>query len=134
MTSLNVTRQTLQAENRSWLRGPHGTEPGANPNATLLVSLFTPGTHYPNGFIPSGIVLGKVTATGQYGPYDNTATDGRQTAAGFLFGSQTIDGATVVASGLVIHGFVNPAKLPLQSGTGSLDAPARAELTHIIFD
>ena len=134
MTSLNVTRTTIQAENRSWLRGPHGTEPGANPNVTLDVSKFTAGTHYPNGFIPSGIVLGKITAGGKYGPYDKDATDGRQVAAGFLFGSLTIDGATVVAGGLVLHGFVNPAKLPLQSGTGALDAAARTALTAVIFE
>lgn len=135
MTHLGVTKTTIQAENRAWLRGPHGTEPGANPNVTLSVALFTAGTHYPNGFIPSGIVLGKVTATGLYGPYDSTATDGRETAAGFLFGSLTVPvGIDRVASGLVVHGFVNPAKLPLQSGTGALDATGRTDLAHIIFE
>ncbi|MGG7510902.1 head decoration protein [Plantibacter sp. YIM 135249] len=133
MSSLNVRRTTLQAENRSWLRGPHGTEPGSNPNATLLVSLFTAGSHYPNGYIPSGIVLGKVTASGVYGPYDAAATDGRQTAVGFLFGSQTIDGADRVASGILIHGFVNATKLPIQTGTGSLDAAARTSLAGKIY-
>lgn len=135
MTHLGVTRSEIQAENRSWLRGPHGTEPGANPNVTLLVSLFTAGTHYPKGYIPSGIVLGRVTATGLYGPYDNTATDGREVARGFLFGSLTVPaGIDRVASGLVRHGFVNPTKLPLQSGTGSLDAAARTDLTLIDFE
>lgn len=134
MTSLNVTRTTLQAENRSWLRGPHGTEPGANPNVTLDVSKFTAGIHYPNGFIPSGIVLGKITASGKYGPYEAAATDGRETAAGFLFGSLTVQGTAPIASGLVMHGFVNAAKLPLQSGIGALDAAARVDLTHIIFE
>lgn len=135
MTHLGVTRSEIQAENRSWLRGPHGTEPGANPNATLLVSLFTAGIHYPNGYIPSGIVLGKVTATGVYGPYDSAATDGRETAAGLLFGSLTvIPGIDRVGGAIVRHGFVNPAKLPIQSGTGSLDAAARTDLTLIDFE
>lgn len=128
-----MTRITeFQAEERSWLRGPHGTEPGSNPNVTLLTSLFTKATHYPNGFIPSGIVLGKVTATGVYGPYDPAGSDGREVAAGLLFGSLTVDG-THVSSGLVVHAFVDPARLPIKTGTGSLDADARTDLKHIIF-
>ena len=30
--------------------------------------------------LPAGTPLGKITATGLYGPYDATATDGRETA------------------------------------------------------
>lgn len=133
MTSLNVRRSEFQAEDRSWLRGPHGTEPGANPTVTLLTALFDQAEHYPNGFIPSGIVLGKVTATGVYGPYDSTAEDGREVAAGLLFGSLTVDGDRV-ASGLVIHAFVNADRLPIDAGAGALDAAARTALKHIIFD
>lgn len=76
------TTATYMADSRPWLYGPHGTEPGANPNITLDISAFTPATHYPNGFIPSGTVLGKITATGLYGPYDDAAVDGTQTLAG----------------------------------------------------
>ena len=135
MTHLGVTNTTIQAENRSWLRGPHGTDPGANPNATVLFELFTEADHYPNGYIPSGIVVGKVTATGVYGPYDPSASDGRETAAGFLFGSLTVHpGIDRAASGLVRHGFVNPDRLPIQSGTGALDESAREALTLIDFE
>lgn len=133
MTSLNVNRFALQSENRSWLRGPHGTEPGANASITLDIPAFA-GLH-PNGFVPSGIVLGKITASGKYGPYDPAGLDGTETAAGLLFGSLTVeDGATVVGGALVNHAYVNAAKLPLASGKGALDAAARAELTHIIFE
>lgn len=133
MTSLNVNRFALQSENRSWLRGPHGTEPGANANITLHLPAFA-GLH-PNGFIPSGILVGKITATEKFGPYDPAATDGTETAAGLLFGSLTAEAdATVVGGALVNHAYVNADKLPIQSGKGALDAAARADLTHIIFE
>jgi hypothetical protein len=130
--SFGVTRTTLHSENRSWLLSPHGVD--INSNLTLDVSLFTAGVHYPNGYIPSGIVLGKVTATGKFGPYDNTATDGRETAAELLFGSMTVTpGDTILAGAGYIHGLVGANKLPIQSGPGSLDAAARAELNMIRF-
>lgn len=133
MTSLNVNRFALQSENRAWLRGPHGTEPGANANITLDIPAFA--GLYPNGFIPSGILVGKITASGKYGPYFAAGTDGTETAAGHLFGSLSIEaGATVVGGALVSHAFVNAAKLPVQTGKGALDAAARADLTHIIFE
>lgn len=133
MTDITVRRTTFQAENRSWLLGPAGTEPGDNPAVTLDVSKFTAGTHYPNGFIPSGTVLGKITSGGKYGPYDPTASDGRQSAAEILFGSLTVNGATVLAGAGVHKGEVDPSKLPFPSGTGSLDAAARQQLYLVRF-
>ncbi|MFZ6767769.1 head decoration protein [Undibacterium sp. Di26W] len=35
--------------------------------------------------LPSGQVLGKVTASGKYTKYDNTKSDGTETAAGVLY-------------------------------------------------
>lgn len=133
MTSFNERRTEFQAEDRSWLKGPHGTEPGTNPSVTLLTELFTASAHYPKGFIPSGIVLGKVTAAGVYGPYDPDAEDGRETAAGLLFGSLTPVGDRV-AGALVQHAFVTAAKLPIKTGAGTLDETAREALSHIIFE
>lgn len=37
-----------------------------------------------NGKLFAGTVLGKITASGKYKPYDNDATDGSQTAAAIL--------------------------------------------------
>lgn len=37
--------------------------------------------------IPSGTVLGKVTATGKYVPYSNSASNGSEVAAGILYQS-----------------------------------------------
>lgn len=51
----------------SWLADRHGTD--STESITLDVSAFTSGTHYPNGFLLSGLPLGKITASGKYGPY-----------------------------------------------------------------
>ena len=113
MTDISVVSTGYQVENRSWLISAHGTDPGTNPSVALDLSKFTAGTHFPNGFIPSGIALGKVTATGLYGPYDNTATDGRETAAGHLFSTLGVrTGQTKVGGALVVHGFIRESKLP----------------------
>lgn len=72
MTDISVTTTAYQVEKRDWLLSPHGTGPGTNPVIVLDVSAFTPSVHYPNGYIPSGCPLAKITATGLYGPYSVT--------------------------------------------------------------
>jgi hypothetical protein len=69
MTDISVTTTSWQVEKRDWLLSPHGTDPGTNPVIVLDVSAFTPAVHYPNGYIPSGTNLAKITASGLYGPY-----------------------------------------------------------------
>jgi hypothetical protein len=59
-------------EDRTWLASRHGTD--AARTVTLDMSAFVQGTHYPNGYLPSGIVLGRITATGCYGPYSGTSS------------------------------------------------------------
>lgn len=134
MTFMHVTETAVVAENRSWLPSPHGSEVNANPNITLLLSLFNQASHYPNGYLPSGIVVGQVTATKLWGPYDPAATDGRETAKGLLFGSLPVKaGQKRTAGALVWHGVVDPTRLPIESGTGSLDTAARGDLPAIHF-
>ena len=62
----------------TWLRSDHGISSGLV--RTLDVTKFTSGTHYDatTKVLKSGIALAIVTATGLYGPYDTTASDGRQ--------------------------------------------------------
>lgn len=130
MTSIAVeTVGSYQADDRSWLVGKHGTED--TPSVALDVSAFTANTHYPNGYLKSGIVLGKITATGKYGPYDNAAVDGRETAAGILFSAvkvpDTADTTKDTNGAVLVHGFVIASKL-----TGS-DANAQTDLRLIHF-
>lgn len=138
MTDISVVTTAYQAEKRSWLLSPHGAEDeSTNPSITLDISKFTAGTHYPNGYIPSGTIVSKVTATGLWGPYDSTAVDGRQTVGddkiGILFGAITVVrwngvAATKVGGAIVVHGFINIPKLPFSSGAGALDATAQSAL------
>jgi len=138
VTDISITSTTKQVENRSWLLSPHGTDPGTTPSVTLDVSLFVAGTHYPNGYIPSGTAIAKVTATGLWGPADSTASDGRQTWAddsvGLLFSTVGVrTGATKIGSARLVHGFVNPAKLPFASGAGGATTAVKTALRLIHF-
>lgn len=86
------------AEDRSWLASDHGTT--ATRTITLDVSAFTEGTHYPNGFIPSGTVLAEL-ASGLFGPYaGRTAEQQSVTITGAPTGGNftlTYNGATTAA-------------------------------------
>lgn len=79
------------------------------------------------GSISKGRVLGKLTASGKYGPYDNAASDGRESAV--CIAAEAVD----ATSGdqlcqVVFSGAVYESKL-----TG-LDAAGKADLAnHFLF-
>ncbi|MBU8830837.1 head decoration protein [Mycolicibacterium goodii] len=132
-SDITVHSSAYHVDNREWIVGTHGAD--LTPGVTLDISKFTAGTHYPNGFIPSGTVLGKVTASGLYGPYDNSATDGREVAAGLLFSFiKAVDATgktnTKVGGAIFVHGGVKEAKLPANSG---IDAAAKTDLSKIVW-
>lgn len=70
---LSVRTTDYLVEDRSWLGSAHGTT--ATRTITLDTSAFTEGTHYPNGYVPSGMVLARITASGLYGPYAGTTAE-----------------------------------------------------------
>jgi hypothetical protein len=121
---LSLRTETSGVDDQSWLGSEHGTQ--ATESITLDTSTFTPATHYPDGYFKSGIPLGQITAGGKFGPYDNAATDGRQTLVGFLYAavkapaSNTVD----VGAALFVHGKVRSARLPL----GAVDAAGQADV------
>ncbi len=141
MTSIGVESTQYFVEDRSWMLGLHGSD--ETPPCTLDVSTFTANTHFPNGFIKSGIALGVITAATAsggvtvVGPYDPAASDGRQVCRGLLFSTVKVpnvgDLTKDVGSALLIHGFVRKVRLPLQSGVGSVDAAAQTALKLIDF-
>lgn len=122
MTDITVTSSSQQNENRSWLLGGETT---MAEGITLDVSQFNAGTHYPNGFLPSGTVI---SPSG--GPYSGTGAVG-----GILFGSLTLRPGVTKVGGAVVKAFVfvKKSRLPLQSGTGSLGASGEAGLPLISF-
>ena len=83
-TDISVTSTTSRrAPGRLWLGSPHGTD--APIHVTFDFATFTHANFTATGQIQNGCLLGKITASGKYGPYDDAATDGRQTLSGFLF-------------------------------------------------
>ncbi|MEU0492569.1 head decoration protein [Nocardiopsis sp. NPDC006139] len=102
-------------DDATWLGSSHGTSSGRS--ATLDLTAFTEATHYPDGYLPSGLPLGRIMASGLYGPYDAAATDGTEVLAGFLLTACTAtprDGATTTVVGALLdHGRVKVANLPV---------------------
>lgn len=121
--------ETLGGGDQSWLGSTHGI---ANARTEVLdISTFTAGTHYPNGYIPSGLPVAKVG--GVLVPYD--ATEGTTTAAGVLAGfvltDQPVVGTADFGVPLLDHGRVKTANLPI-SFTAPTAAAKRAATT-IVF-
>lgn len=131
---LSIRRTSpLIVEDRSWLGDVDGTQ--ATRSITLVVASFTKATHYPKGVLMSGHVIGRYTSGGNnglWGLYSDAASDGRQTAVGFLFNTlELVDPnangfeSVKVGAPLMERGFIKPAKLPSTSG---LDSAARVDL------
>jgi hypothetical protein len=121
--------ETFGGGDLSWLGTTHSIR---NARTEILdISTFTAGTHYPNGYIPSGLPVAKVG--GVLVPYD--ATEATVTGAGILAGFVLTDHPTdgVADSGvpLLDHGRVITANTPI-----SFTAPAAAakkSATTIVF-
>lgn len=124
---LGLRTESFGVDDQSWLGSEHGTQ--ATESVTLDTSTFTAGTHYPDGYFKSGIPLGKITTGGKYGPYDNAASDGRQTLVGFLFAAvkapavNTVD----VAGAMLTHGKVRASRLPV-----SVDSAGQTDVAGTI--
>ena len=110
---LAQTTEQFGSDDQSWLGSAHGTD--ATETISLDTSTFTPATHYPDGYFKSGIPLGKITAGGKYGPYDNAAADGRQTLVGFLYAAvkAPTDNTVDPSAAMLTHGKVRTSRLPI---------------------
>lgn len=106
--------ETYLVADRSWLGGAIGTlspQPG-----TLDVSAFDEATHYPNGYLLSGIPLAKATADqDHYVPWDGDAEDGTETIVGFLYDAPTVpeDTSLPVGCAVIMNGPIVLANLPV---------------------
>lgn len=136
MTDISVeTTGSFQTDDRQWLlfEAVGHQQPVATDHGVLNFALFTANTHYPNGYLPSGILLGRVTSGGRLGPYDNAASDGRQTAVGLLYNATRVPASTstkVAAAVVDAFAVVDVTKLPTGNG---LDTAGRADLPLIKF-
>jgi len=106
---LTPKTDSIGREDQSWLGSARGTSQGQS--IALLMAAFTAGTHYPNGYFPSGLPLTKIpsgTNAGAYGPAGSrTVTDGATTS-----GSATITSATAAFTAGDVGGAVSGAGIP----------------------
>jgi len=121
--------ETFGGGDLSWLGTAHGI---ANARTEILdISAFTAGTHYPNGYIPSGLPVAKVA--GVLVPYDalEATVTNAGILAGFVLTDHKVDGTADFAVPMYDHGRVKVASLPI-----SFTAPAAAAkraVTTIVF-
>ncbi|MFD3511913.1 head decoration protein [Streptomyces sp. NPDC058657] len=112
-----TTSVTVTAD-RDWLASRHGTD--STDTITLDLPKFTKGTHYVepspgniHGYVRSGVPVGRITASGLYGPYDPLAKDGREVLSGLVYAEAAYTpGATKVPAALFWHGTVKTGKIP----------------------
>lgn len=124
-----IRTESLGAGDQSWLGSAHGIADCRTE--TIDVSAFTAGTHYPDGYIPSGTPVAKVG--GVLVPYD--ATEATVTDAGILAGhiftDQAVVGSGDIPAPLLDHGRVKAALVP-----GDFTAPAaeaKKSATTIVY-
>jgi hypothetical protein len=120
------TRNTYSSTSPVWARDllkaeTHGRQ--------LNGDLFPAGT-FPDGVVPSGTVLGIVTATGLAGPYDDAALDGRQTAVGHLVNETRVKAGGRDLQAVLHAGTVTRRLLPANSG---MNDAAAADLSAIVY-
>lgn len=129
MTDIAVDQFSYQVPDRSWLlyEAEGSYQPTPTTTGAIDFSKFTAGTHYPNGYIASGTVLGIVTATGKLAPYASGASDGSQTAVGLLYNPITVPTdltRKVQVTYVDCFAVVSISRLPANSGYATAVATA----------
>lgn len=130
MTDIAVESTSYQVPDRSWLlfeAEGGGGQPVPTTSGTIDFSKFTSGTHYPNGYIASGTVLGVVTASGKLAPYASGASDGSQTPVGILYNPISVPADTsrkVQVAFVDCFAIVSISRLPANSGYAGAVATA----------
>lgn len=125
---------TYENEDRRWLATQKGYD--SCRSITLDVSTFQAGHLTETGAIPSGVMLGIITASGKYGPYDTDGSDGREVARGYLLTSVVLDTGVVgtasdCGAALCWEGIINQDYLPdftVTGNEGKTDSAARTDL------
>lgn len=123
---LAQTISEYTTEDRRWLAY---FPPEDTFGATLDGDAFT--TTFADGVVPSGVVLGRITASGLFAPYAPAATDGTETAVGHLLNTLTgVEAGTRTSTGVYYVGRVYRDLLPASSG---IDAAAETDLARITY-
>lgn len=135
---LSTHKKTWAGSDMRWIGSEEGTR--SNVTVTLNLALFDFASVFTSLVIPSGVVLGKVTSSGLYGPYNNALTNGQEVAKGHLFTdvdvmelveiahSTSLTGS--VAAPMFIRGVVIESKLPTNHG---LDSAGKTDLAFVQY-
>lgn len=92
---------------QSWLGSRLGVAEART--ATMVLTSFTPLTHYPKGYLPSGLPL-NIAAEGAVKPY--TGVEGE--VLGFLLTARSVaTGDTKVVGPILRHGDIKTHRLPV---------------------
>ena len=123
--------ETFGAGDQSWLGSTHGIY--NTRTETIDISAFTAGTHYPNGYIPSGTPVALVG--GMLVPYDKTeaTVTGAGVLEGFIYTDQPVVGTNDFAAPLLDHGRVKVSKIPLAGGFVAPAAAAKSARVNFVF-
>ncbi len=130
MVNLRLRQVTdIDMSGPQWLASAKGMDT-VRP-CTLDVSTWT-SAFYPQGRLPSGLYLGKITATGRYGKYDDAAGDGRNVCVGFLEADVAVDPenptTTPILAAFRFEGVVVDAAITTINNGVALDANGKADL------
>jgi hypothetical protein len=123
--------ETFGSGDQSWLGSAHGIRNART--VTIDISAFTAGTHYPDGYIPSGTPVAIVSNLAV--PYDKTegTTTGAGILAGFILTDQPVVGTADFPAPLLDHGRVIVSKVPYSGGFAEPAAAAKRTKTTIVF-
>jgi hypothetical protein len=82
--------------------------------------------------LEAGTVLGAISGSGHYAPYDDTASDGREMAAGVLYGSLgNDDDAMAEQAGVIINFGAEVRSADLEWGVGVDETAGLADLLTV---
>jgi len=125
----NLRSESIGAGDQSWLGSAHGIADCRTE--TIDISAFTAGTHYPDGYIPSGLPVARVG--GVLVPYDATeaTVTGAGILAGHIFTDQPVVGTADIPAPLLDHGRVKVANLPVAFTAPA--AAAKRSATTIVY-
>lgn len=123
--------ETFGSGDQSWLGSTHGLRNART--VTIDISAFTAGTHYPDGYIPSGTPVAIVSDLAV--PYDKT--EGTVTNAGILAGfiltDQPVVGTVDFPAPLLDHGRVIVSKVPYSGGFANPAAAAKRAQVNFVY-
>ncbi len=88
-----------------------------------------------NTTLEPGTVLGQLSGTGHYAPYDDANTDGTETAAGLLYGPRLVNdtGAVVAMDATIVVRLAEVETASLAWGVGVDEAGGAVDLAALII-